>query len=328
MVFYVTWMVMVGWYDLWRVVQEHWPLALTMTFGSFVAGSTPMGGGTVAFPVLVLFFELEPSLGRDFSFAIQSIGMTSATIFIVCRKIPVAWSILRPALLGSLLGTPLGIVFVAPYVSDELIKIVFAVLWASFGVLTLLRLPTLVKQNGFLQGYARIDNAMGFAIGFFGALLIASLTGVGVDMLIYSCLVLVRKTDMKIAIPTSVILMSFTSLVGIATRSLSGEMSPEVFGNWLAAAPVVAIGAPFGSYFVNRIGRVPTMIFVSILCIIQFVWTFAENWQELGWIGLFGGLAGLMIFQGIFYYLAVLGDVLMKDAVTIHDSQSHQVPDL
>ena len=41
-------------------------------------GSTPMGGGTVAFPVLVLFFGELATMGRDFSFAVQSVGMTRA----------------------------------------------------------------------------------------------------------------------------------------------------------------------------------------------------------------------------------------------------------
>jgi hypothetical protein len=36
-----------------------------MAFGSYVAGSTPMGGGTVGFPILVLLFDLPATLGRD-----------------------------------------------------------------------------------------------------------------------------------------------------------------------------------------------------------------------------------------------------------------------
>ena len=99
-----------------------------MTLGSYLAGSTPMGGGTVGFPVLVLLFEQPGSLGRNFGLAIQSIGMVSASIYILCRRQPVDWKLLRPALLGSLIGTPLGCFFVAPFVPDIWVKLTFAVI--------------------------------------------------------------------------------------------------------------------------------------------------------------------------------------------------------
>ena len=49
----------------------------------------PNGGGTIAFPALVLGFKESPAMARDFGLAIQSIGMTSALLFIVMRGIPV-----------------------------------------------------------------------------------------------------------------------------------------------------------------------------------------------------------------------------------------------
>ena len=104
--------------DLLRTVLEHWPMAAAMAVGSYLAGSTPMGGGTVGFPVLVLMMDMPATLGRDFSFAIQAIGMTSASIYILCRRQELEWPMLRAALPGALLGTPLGIAFVAPLASD------------------------------------------------------------------------------------------------------------------------------------------------------------------------------------------------------------------
>ena len=85
----------------------------------------------------MLFFDQPATLGRDFSFAVQAIGMTSASIFIMARRQPLAWAMLKGAILGSLLGMPLGIVFIAPLVPELWIKVVFAVVWASFGVLHL-----------------------------------------------------------------------------------------------------------------------------------------------------------------------------------------------
>lgn len=57
-----------------------------MIFGSMIAGSTPLGGGVVAFPISVLVIGFSPSQGRDFSLMIQSIGMTSASFLIAVNK--------------------------------------------------------------------------------------------------------------------------------------------------------------------------------------------------------------------------------------------------
>ena len=129
--FYSCWLgiVLVG--DHWQTLKEHWGIAVAMAGGSYFAGSTPMGGGTVGFPVLVLLFDGPATLGRDFSFAIQSIGMTSASIFILCRRQPLEWVMLKFSLLGTLVGTPVGVLLIAPLVSQLFIKVLFAVLWAS-----------------------------------------------------------------------------------------------------------------------------------------------------------------------------------------------------
>lgn len=66
--FYSVWAWLAFGHQGWADVKSHWPIALAMFFGSYVAGSTQMGGGTVGFPILVLLFGLPAALGRDFSF--------------------------------------------------------------------------------------------------------------------------------------------------------------------------------------------------------------------------------------------------------------------
>jgi len=263
-----------------------------------------MGGGTVGFPILVLFFHEPAAMGRDFSFAVQSIGMTSASILILSRRQPVAWSMLAPALLGSAVGTALGLFFVAPYLPSLMVKVLFAVVWASFGVLHLLRMRDVVRHEGPAPSAPAMDRNVGLAVGFFGGLFVASVTGVGIDMLIYCALVLLAQGDLKVAIPTSVILMSFTSLVGVVTQTARGGLAPGTFENWLAAAPVVALGAPLGAVVVDKIGRTPTLYFVSVLCILQFVWTMLDGFEELQWVGVGLALLGVVVtnlgFEGLF----------------------------
>lgn len=305
--FYSTWLSIVWLGSYWSVVREHWAISLAMLLGSYVAGSTPMGGGTVGFPILVLLFDLPGSLGRNFGLAIQSIGMVSASIYIFCTGRPLEWTLLRSALVGSCIGTPLGAVFIAPNVSDLWVKMLFAVVWASFGLMHLAKLNEFVGYSGISHGWQKLDRPIGIAIGLLGGV-VSSITGVGIDMIIYAVLVLLYRADLKIAIPTSVVLMAFTSLIGIFTNLFLSWQFPdrfhvsiEVFYSWLAAAPVVALGAPLGAVVVNLISRTPTLIFVSLLCLAQFVWTAIH--ERLSLASLLFSLLGIAAMNLCFYGL-------------------------
>jgi uncharacterized protein len=310
--FYGTWLAIVVGGDHWQTLREHYGIALAMAFGSYFAGSTPMGGGTVGFPVLVLWFDLPATLGRDFSFAVQSIGMTSASIFILCRRQHLEWVMLRWSLIGAFIGTPLGILFLAPHIPSSAIKVVFAVVWASFGVLHLYRTNQICANIGETPAAHEFDRKAGLLVGLGAGATVASITGVGIDMVLYSVMVLLMRTDLKSAIPSTVIIMAFTSLVGIATKNLVTGVEPGVFENWLAAAPVVILGAPLGAFIVDRIGRKSTLIVVSLLCIGQFVWTMHEESASLGWTGIGVALLAVALMNVGFGWLWRVGDRLER----------------
>jgi uncharacterized membrane protein YfcA len=311
-VFYTVWLGIVVTGNHWHTLRDHWAIAVAMLFGSYVAGSTPMGGGTVGFPILVLLFHEPATLGRDFSFAVQSIGMTSAGLFILSRRQPLEWMILRWALIGSALGTPLGIMFLAPHVSGLAIKVVFAITWASFGVLHLRRTRDICSNIGETPAAHRFDRAVGLAVGLLAGATVASVTGVGIDMILYTVMVLLMRTDLKVAIPSSVIVMAFTSVTGILTKGLFTELQPGVFENWLAAAPIVALGAPLGAFIVHRIGRKWTLYFVAVLCLGQFVWTMKEEFAALGWPGIALAFGAVLLCNAGFEWLWRVGDKLER----------------
>ncbi|MCB1232228.1 MAG: sulfite exporter TauE/SafE family protein [Verrucomicrobiae bacterium] len=312
--FFGAWSWLVFAHDRWQTARDHWPIALAMALGSYAAGSTPMGGGTVGFPILVLLFQEPAELGRDFSFAVQSIGMTSASIFILARRQPLAWAMLKGALIGALFGTPLGILLVAPVVPALWIKLVFAVVWASFGLLHLWRIGEIAGHQGMTEFDERWDFRVGLTIGLLAGASVASVTGVGIDMMLYTVLVLLCRADLKIAIPSSVIIMAFTSVIGILTKLCFTGVRPGVFENWLAAAPVVAFGAPLGAFMVDLIGRRPTLLFVAFLCVGQFVWTCYVEKAALG----AGGLALSLVAVGLclfgFEKLRAWGAILVGEA--------------
>lgn len=331
-VFFCGWLVLVITGQYWATVRSHWPIALSMAFGSYIAGSTPMGGGSVGFPVLVLLFELPGSLGRNFGLAVQSIGMVSAAIYLFSARRPMDFGLLKPALLGALIGTPLGAAWVAPFVPDLWVKLTFAVVWCSFGIMHLLKLNELIAAQGVSSRWRHKDRSIGLAVGMIGGV-VASITGVGIDMVVYATLVLLYRADLKIAIPTSVVLMAFTSLIGIASNMVLSrinpalyEISPEVFANWLAAAPVVALGAPFGALVVNLMPRKPTLLLVSLLCILQFIWTVVH--EQVTGSALAAAVVAVLAMMAAFRLLYCLGHGQSALEDPLADSLSAATPTL
>ncbi len=279
MLFYTVWVVIVLSAGLWPVVCERWPIALAMAGGSFVGGSSPVAGGTIGFPLLVYVFNQPASLGRTFSLAIQSIGMVSASIYILSRGRTIEWRVLRFALVGSAVAMPLGMCWVAPNVADSSVKILFSIVYASFGLLLLVRHQGIVANEGPSQTDFVTDPAIGFVVGALGRLL-ACVIGVGADILLYGTLVLLYHTDIKVAIPTSVILMAFTSVAGAGCSILAAVCLPasrdaivEVFPYWLAATPVVILGGPLGSLVSRFVPRRFILAAVALLCLFQYYWT-------------------------------------------------------
>lgn len=308
--FYSVWLWLVVGLGYWPAARDHWPIALAMGLGSYAAGATPMGGGTVGFPVLVLMFDMPASMGRDFSFAVQSIGMVSATIFILSRRQPLAFAVLKGASVGMLVGLPLGIFLVAPLVPELLIKIVFAVVWAGFGLLHLYRINEIASRSGMIEFNEGWDFRLGLLLGFISSAVVVSVTGVGIDMVVYAALVLLCRADLKIAIPTSVVIMAMASVYGVIIKTLFTGMQPGVFENWLAAAPVVALGAPLGVFIVALIDRKPTLLLVAVLCVGQFIWTCVNEFESLGVAGLLAALVAVGLLLLIFERLRIWGGIL------------------
>ncbi len=276
-------------------VAAHWPVALVMVFGSFLAGSLPMGGGTVAFPLLVLVFGQPPAMGRDFSFAVQSLGMTSATLWVLAQRPALPWRFLGAAVTGAVLGVPLGLGCIAPLLPPLAVKCLFATAWAGFGVFHLYRTAALAAQQAPPQLGPNGGRVAGFAIGLLAGALLSAVTGVGSDLAVYSALVLLGRSDLRLAIPSAILVMAATSIVGLCTQLGSGRMSGELLAPVLAAAPIVVLGAPLGARVIRRVGRKPTLRLVAGLCVLQFAWLCLHEAAALGPLGLALVLAGVAV---------------------------------
>lgn len=137
----------------------------TMVFGSIVAGMTSEGGAAVAFPVFTLAFSVPPTVARDFSFMIQSVGMTAASFSIFIMGVHVDWSALVYASLGGAAGIVVGLLYVAPAMDAVTKKLAFVSVWFAFAFsLFLLNLnhkrATFRNVPTYRWGSARMVTAM------------------------------------------------------------------------------------------------------------------------------------------------------------------------
>src|SRR5450631_2674892 len=115
-----------------------WKVALTMVFGSLVGGGTSEGGGAIAFPIFTKLLHIAPYDARNFSLAIQSVGMGAASLSILYLRVPIERRALLYAGVPGILGVIFGARWIAPLVPPVIVRTSFTVLVTSLGIALLL----------------------------------------------------------------------------------------------------------------------------------------------------------------------------------------------
>lgn len=256
---WAAWLIAVSIGDRWSTVADNLGMAVTMLFGSLIAGATSEGGGAVAFPVLTLAFGAAPSVARDFALMIQSVGMTAAAAAIFWGRIKIAKRPLAAAFLGGVPGVLVGISLVSPLLPAAPTKLAFVALWASFGVAlgwSLHSRPDRPERATIALSWSRGGQVVLVLCGFLGGL-VSGVCGSGIDVVTFSALTLAFGVDERIATPTSVVLMGGNAVVGFLWRlgAAGPPISPEAWGYWWAAVPVVVVGAPLGAKLIASRSR-------------------------------------------------------------------------
>ena len=100
------------------------------------------------------------------------------------------------------------------------------------------------------------------------------LVGNGIDIISFSIMILLFRLSEKIATPTSVILMAFNALVGFLFHWLwLDQFTDQIQQWWLAAIPVVIIGAPLGAYCCSRLSNKLIATILIALIVIELIST-------------------------------------------------------
>lgn len=268
---YISWFSYMFLANRWSLFAEFWPVSLTMTLGSFVAGATAEGGAAVAFPVFTKALHIPSGDARTFGLMIQSVGMTMAAVMIYSQRVKILPHIIGWVSLGGILGQTLGTyVFTipAPYP-----KILFTFVTTAFGI-------ALVISRWFIKWEPRRDlpawnsryKALFFVVGVFGGSFAAQ-TGSGIDTLTFIVLTLAFGINEKISTPTTVIIMAMNSMVGFFLHGVVSQDIGIAWNYWLVAVPIVVVGAPLGAYFASKVQRDSIIIFLLSLISLELVTT-------------------------------------------------------
>ncbi len=257
--------------DSLLIFSENWPVTLTMVFASFIAGATSEGGGAIAFPIFTKVLHIAPLEAKIFSLAIQSVGMVAATLTIIVMRVPVEWRLIFWASLGGLFGIVPGTMMIAPLLSPELLKWLFTAMITSFALtLLVLNWQPRLYNNGLPEFSCR-EKWIVILTGFIGGAM-TGLVGNGIDIICFSVMVLLFRLSEKVSTPTSVVLMAVNSLAGFALHVfVIGGFSSTVERYWLAAVPVVVVGAPLGAYFCSRLKNKTIAVILITLIIIELI---------------------------------------------------------
>lgn len=262
------WIVAMNQLQWWDMFSETWPISLTMVLGSFIAGATSEGGGAVAFPVFTKLFNIAPQDAKVFSFFIQSFGMTMAGLFIYLKRIPVLWNVIFTALAAGILGLISGeLLLVIPDPYPKLLFTFVAGIFAFFLIYNRWGIPD--NPINHFRFEKASDYLVILATGFLGGL-VASVVGVGIDMLIFIVLTLLYGINEKISTPTTVVLMGLLSVVGFIWHAgITADVNPDVWRYWMSCIPIVIFGAPLGAWVCSKIGRDQLIWFLLFLIAIE-----------------------------------------------------------
>ncbi|KAI6232745.1 hypothetical protein M3Y99_00999100 [Aphelenchoides fujianensis] len=237
--FQLGWWTLAVRYGLFERYLYRYQMPITMVFGAFISGATSEGGGAVAFPVMTLLLELEPSIARDFSLMIQSCGMAASGMT-----------------LSAFFSVILGVQFCEDLLSGPEKKMAFVSIWFSFAI-ALLVLNLQHKRQTFdsIPAFSWWKGVVLFGTGLVGGFLTA-LTGSGVDICSFCVLTLLFRVSEKVATPTSVVLMWLNTWVGFYWRQLMMRaISSLAWEYFSVSVPVVVTMSPLGAIVASALHR-------------------------------------------------------------------------
>ncbi len=272
----VVWafMAIFAWDSIWQALQQNTNIvSAVMGLGSFVAGATCLGGGAVAFPALTKMMGIDPFTAKSFSLAIQSAGMSSASLFILVAVKHLPWRFIALYVKGSILGLLVALLWLDQLMAANDVRIIFTLFCLGFLIVFILANKHAVFVRSHINTHTYKSQSIIVTFGIIGGLA-SGLMGSGADLLAFCALAIYFRLSIRIATQVSVLMMTVNSLVGVGVQILWLDNIPPLTAQlWYAAVPVVIIGAPIGALVCKYISQRLLFIFVILLVLTEVITT-------------------------------------------------------
>ncbi len=300
------WVIYVAMSDQWQRVLDTWRTGLTMLFGSFVAGSTPQGGGAVAFPVFTKILEITGPVARTFSLSIQATGMVMAAMTIIIAGRAIDRRAIAIGTAGGLVGFMIGAFVLSdpstlwwePRIAGPYIKVGFTIAIAAMAMVVYRCFSGGASGHDGVEQWTRRSVGTLFLFSIAGGTA-SALAGSGADVFLFLFLVMIAGSHPRVGIPTSIITMALISIAGFVLFGLvDGQLATtlnnngdvvqvgdtlidpplagdrfDLFGIWLGATVIVVWGAPFGAWVASVLSERALIRFVAGMAIAEVIST-------------------------------------------------------
>jgi uncharacterized membrane protein YfcA len=226
-----------------------------------VLGLTGAGGAILTVPILVYFFKIKPEIATGYSLFIVGVISSITTVHYWKNKqsdLLVAFLFASPSMVSMLLTRALILPSIPDVIltnehfvlhKDIVIMLLFAALMIAAGVFMLIPRPQMDVESVKTKMTSKkliVLLLMSLFLGF-----VAGLVGAGGGFMIIPLLSLFFKFPLKIAIGTSLAIVSINSLIGF-----SGDLMRGISLDWLILIPFLFLslfGIFLGTFVAKKI---------------------------------------------------------------------------
>ena len=237
------------WYRIHIIWSIRAEFILLVIFGALIVGLSlglmGSGGAILTMPVLLFGLDQPEKLAIINSLAIVFLISGFQSFQLIINKVidlPLVLYFGVPSLIGAYFGAILG-----NLASGEIQLLVFSISAFAAAIKILINSNSDSKQSDSGKTGSRMSlMGIGVLVG-----VLTGFVGVGGGFLIVPALIIIARLDLKQAVATSLVIITFNSLVGFLTYYIDGNYSVATF-DWLPILIIASIGL-VGSMFGQKL---------------------------------------------------------------------------
>lgn len=265
-------------------IIDNYILSISMMLGAFIGSATPVGGGVVAFPVLTFIKHVPSDDAAIFCLAMQSFGMTAASIAIFSRRIKINKFLIGCCITAGTIGYVFALIYIPNPFSPGGLKVFFSSFWLAFGIAIYILNKGKISSEKYSSVTITPQKLIIFLLTCFSGGIITSWIGNGIDVVFFCSLILIFSEKESVATPSAVVVMALISILSTIINIGSEKFTMQTLNYLSATIPVVIFFAPLGVIFATQRGDAFIRKLLLIIVIIQYLTTAIVFFKQADYI--------------------------------------------